>query len=55
MPNQFSPTRSHLRGWFINPFDPNVEQPFPTWAIFASIVPAFLLIILIFVELELAQ
>merc|ERR1719239_403259 len=45
VPTEFKPT-SDVRGWFINPFsDKN-----PTWVIFASVVPALLAVILIFLD-----
>uniref|UniRef100_A0A3B4AGP4 Anion exchange protein n=1 Tax=Periophthalmus magnuspinnatus TaxID=409849 RepID=A0A3B4AGP4_9GOBI len=41
------------RGWFISPFGD--KQPFPTWMMGASVVPALLVFILIFMETQITS
>ena len=48
MPDGLEPTDSEKRGWFINPM--GQEESLPIWAIFAAIIPALLVFILIFIE-----
>ncbi|XP_036065661.1 anion exchange protein 3 [Oryzias melastigma] len=48
VPSGFSVTSPDKRGWFISPFGD--KQPFPTWMMGASVVPALLVFILIFME-----
>ena len=48
MPDGLQPTDSDRRGWFINPM--GQEETLPVWAIFAAIIPAMLVFILIFIE-----
>ncbi|KAF4092902.1 hypothetical protein AMELA_G00026160 [Ameiurus melas] len=48
VPDGLSVTNPSARGWFINPM--GLSKPFPIWLIFASIVPALLVFILIFLE-----
>ena len=48
-----SPTRPDKRGWFINPM--GMKEQLPVWIIFASIIPAFLIFILLFMEVEITE
>ncbi|XP_058247510.1 anion exchange protein 3 isoform X3 [Hemibagrus wyckioides] len=50
VPSGFSVTSPDKRGWFINPFGD--KQAFPTWMMGASVVPALLVFILIFMETQ---
>uniref|UniRef100_A0A915KE79 Anion exchange protein n=1 Tax=Romanomermis culicivorax TaxID=13658 RepID=A0A915KE79_ROMCU len=52
IPDSFS-TTIPKRGWIIWPL--GVNKRFPIWAIFAALVPAFFVFILLFVELEITQ
>jgi hypothetical protein len=49
--NTYSPTQ-HRTTWFVSPFGTSAKQ-FPLWIIFASILPALLVFIVLFFELEL--
>ncbi|XP_028446767.1 anion exchange protein 3 isoform X1 [Perca flavescens] len=53
VPPGFSVTSPHKRGWFISPFGD--KRPFPTWMMGASIVPAILVFILIFMETQITS
>lgn len=53
MPPTFSTTDSAKRGWFINPM--GMYEPLPLWAIAAAAIPALLVYILIFVEIEITE
>ncbi|XP_062287314.1 anion exchange protein 3 [Scomber scombrus] len=53
VPSGFSVTSPDKRGWFINPFGD--KQPFPPWMMAASIVPALLVFILIFMETQITS
>ncbi|XP_061698662.1 anion exchange protein 3 [Syngnathoides biaculeatus] len=53
VPSGFSVTSPNKRGWFISPFGD--KQPFPTWMMGASIVPALLVFILIFMETQITS
>ncbi|XP_051997979.1 anion exchange protein 3-like [Xyrauchen texanus] len=50
VPSGFSVTSPDKRGWFISPFGD--KQPFPFWMMGASVVPALLVFILIFMETQ---
>ncbi|XP_060732830.1 anion exchange protein 3 isoform X2 [Tachysurus vachellii] len=50
VPSGFSVTSPDKRGWFINPLGD--KQAFPTWMMGASVVPALLVFILIFMETQ---
>ncbi|KAL2081547.1 hypothetical protein ACEWY4_023400 [Coilia grayii] len=50
VPSGFSVTSPDKRGWFISPFGD--KQPFPMWMMGASVVPALLVFILIFMETQ---
>ncbi|GAA6102274.1 anion exchange protein 3 isoform X2 [Tachysurus ichikawai] len=50
VPSGFSVTSPDKRGWFINPFGD--KQAFPAWMMGASVVPALLVFILIFMETQ---
>ncbi|KAK2839498.1 hypothetical protein Q5P01_013238 [Channa striata] len=53
VPSGFSVTSPEKRGWFINPFGD--KQPFPTWMMGASVIPALLVFILIFMETQITS
>nr|QTE04366.1 electrogenic Na+-HCO3- cotransporter 1 [Tridacna squamosa] len=46
VPDKFQPTRFKDRGWFINP----VSDKNPWWVAIAAVVPAFLALVLIFMD-----
>ncbi|KAG8566489.1 hypothetical protein GDO81_013274 [Engystomops pustulosus] len=48
LPKGISVSRPTDRGWFISPM--GLRNPFPIWMMFASVVPALLVFILIFME-----
>ena len=50
VPSGLSVTSPEKRGWFINPLGMN--DPFPIWMMAASILPALLVFILIFMETQ---
>lgn len=50
VPKGLEVTNSTARGWFINPMGKN--NSFPIWMMFASVVPALLVFILIFLETQ---
>ncbi|KAM5134906.1 band 3 anion transport protein isoform 2-T2 [Mantella aurantiaca] len=51
LPKGLSVSRPRDRGWFISPMGLNSStDPFPIWMMFASVVPALLVFILIFME-----
>ncbi|NXF56140.1 B3AT protein, partial [Oceanites oceanicus] len=50
VPKGLEVTNSSARGWFINPMGKN--NTFPIWMMFASVVPALLVFILIFLETQ---
>ncbi|KAM9368909.1 band 3 anion transport protein isoform 3-T3 [Phaethornis superciliosus] len=50
VPKGLEVTNSTARGWFINPM--GEKSPFPIWMMFASVVPALLVFILIFLETQ---
>uniref|UniRef100_A0A7N6FFV5 Anion exchange protein n=1 Tax=Anabas testudineus TaxID=64144 RepID=A0A7N6FFV5_ANATE len=53
VPSGFSVTSPEKRGWFISPFGD--KHPFPTWMMGASIIPALLVFILIFMETQITS
>lgn len=53
VPEGFTPSLPEYRGWIISPL--GIHQPFPTWLIFASILPAILLFILLFMEIQICE
>ncbi|KAM6955033.1 anion exchange protein 3 [Lycodopsis pacificus] len=53
VPSGFSVTSPDKRGWFISPFGD--KKHFPTWMMGASIVPAILVFILIFMETQITS
>lgn len=53
VPSGFSVTSPDKRSWFISPFGD--KQPFPTWMMGASVVPALLVFILIFMETQITS
>ncbi|KFP31131.1 Band 3 anion transport protein, partial [Colius striatus] len=50
VPKGLEVTNSSARGWFISPMGKNND--FPIWMMFASVVPAILVFILIFLETQ---
>ncbi|CAL8293782.1 unnamed protein product [Lota lota] len=50
VPSGFSVTSPEKRGWFINPL--GSLRPFPIWMMFACVLPALLVFILIFMETQ---
>lgn len=50
VPRGLEVTNSSARGWFINPM--GEKKTFPIWMMFASVVPALLVFILIFLETQ---
>ncbi|NXE84885.1 B3AT protein, partial [Cochlearius cochlearius] len=50
VPKGLSVTNASARGWFIHPL--GKDNSFPAWMMFASVVPAFLVFILIFLETQ---
>ncbi|KAJ8253106.1 hypothetical protein GJAV_G00209190 [Gymnothorax javanicus] len=53
VPSGFSVTSPDKRGWFISPFGD--KEPFPAWMMGASIIPALLVFILIFMETQITS
>uniref|UniRef100_A0A9J7XME7 Anion exchange protein n=2 Tax=Cyprinus carpio TaxID=7962 RepID=A0A9J7XME7_CYPCA len=50
VPSGFSVTSPDKRSWFVSPFGD--KQPFPVWMMGASVIPALLVFILIFMETQ---
>ncbi|NXH55906.1 B3AT protein, partial [Rhabdornis inornatus] len=50
VPKGLQVTNSSARGWFIQPM--GERAPFPIWMMFASVIPALLVFILIFLETQ---
>ncbi|NWX46742.1 B3AT protein, partial [Steatornis caripensis] len=50
VPKGLEVTNASARGWFINPM--GKDNTFPIWMMFASVVPALLVFILIFLETQ---
>ncbi|KAM4705255.1 anion exchange protein 2 [Rhinophrynus dorsalis] len=50
VPSGLKVTSPHKRGWVINPL--GSKDPFPIWMMFASVLPAILVYILIFMETQ---
>ncbi|OWK53150.1 Band 3 anion transport protein [Lonchura striata] len=50
VPRGLQVTNATARGWFIHPMGNNA--PFPIWMMFASVIPALLVFILIFLETQ---
>ncbi|KAM9306026.1 anion exchange protein 2 [Gastrophryne carolinensis] len=50
VPSGFKVTSPEKRGWVINPL--GSAEPFPVWMMFASVLPAILVYILIFMETQ---
>uniref|UniRef100_A0A4W5LLD2 Anion exchange protein n=1 Tax=Hucho hucho TaxID=62062 RepID=A0A4W5LLD2_9TELE len=53
VPSGFSVTSPDKRGWLISPFGD--KKPFPLWMMGASVVPALLVFILIFMETQITS
>jgi solute carrier family 4 anion exchanger 2 len=54
VPEGISVTDSTLRGWVI-PATGTVEHPLPVWAMFAAVIPALLLYLLLFMETHICE
>lgn len=50
----FSLTNSSLRTWIVNPMG-TAANPLPIWGIFASIIPAIFVGILVYAEVEIIE
>ncbi|NXE58017.1 B3AT protein, partial [Casuarius casuarius] len=50
VPKGLEVTNASARGWYISPM--GNQQPFPMWMMFASVIPAVLVFILIFLETQ---
>nr|XP_002736672.2 PREDICTED: anion exchange protein 2-like [Saccoglossus kowalevskii] len=48
VPDGITPTAPQKRGWFINPF--GLQTTIQTWVIFAALIPALLVFILLYME-----
>lgn len=53
VPVGLSPSRPEDRGWLIPPG--GTAQPIQTWVVFASVVPAMLIYILLFMETHICE
>ncbi|XP_035660515.1 anion exchange protein 2-like isoform X3 [Branchiostoma floridae] len=53
VPDGFTPTDPKLRGWIINPM--GKDKTIQVWAIFAAVIPAFLVYILLFIEIQITE
>ncbi|KAM8967226.1 anion exchange protein 2 [Pelodytes ibericus] len=53
VPSGFKVTSPEKRGWVINPL--GLDSPFPIWMMFASVLPAILVYILIFMETQITM
>jgi len=53
VPDGVSPTAPEKRSWLISPL--GLSQPLPIWLIFAAIVPAVLIFILLFMETQITR
>ncbi|XP_078620588.1 band 3 anion transport protein-like [Branchiostoma floridae x Branchiostoma japonicum] len=53
VPNGFTPTNTTLRGWIINPM--GKDKTIQVWANFAAVIPAFLVYILLFIEIQITE
>ncbi|XP_060535032.1 band 3 anion transport protein isoform X2 [Cylas formicarius] len=53
VPEGLSPSKPEMRGWLIPPF--GMEQPLQVWVMFAAIVPAMLVYILLFMETHICE
>lgn len=54
VPSKLQVSKPEARGWFIPPVTGG-ESPFPVWAMFAGILPALLLYVLLFMETSICQ
>lgn len=53
VPEGLTPSLPEYRGWLISPM--GLHRPMPVWLIFASILPAVLLFILLFMEIQICE
>ncbi|KAI8496604.1 Anion exchange protein 3 [Branchiostoma belcheri] len=53
VPDGFTPTDPKLRSWIINPM--GRDKTIQVWAIFAAVIPAFLVYILLFIEIQITE
>lgn len=51
--DSLSPTSKKRYGWFINPM--GSKNSIEVWMVFAAIIPAFLIFILLFMEIQLTE
>jgi len=54
IPDGIQVTNGSARGWLISPTG-SLEAPLPVWAMFAAIIPAILLYLLIFMETQICE
>ncbi|XP_026462200.1 anion exchange protein 2-like [Ctenocephalides felis] len=55
VPEGLSPSDPENRGWIIPLLGKDPENPFPVWAMFASVVPGVLVYILVFMETHISE
>lgn len=55
VPEGLSPSDPENRGWVIPLLGKDPENPFPVWAMFASVVPGVLVYILVFMETHISE
>lgn len=53
VPQGLSPSNIKIRGWFIPPS--GTESALPVWVMFAAVVPAMLVYILLFMETHICE
>lgn len=53
IPDGLSPSNPEERGWLIPPG--GTYQPFPIWVMFAAVIPAMLVYILLFMETHITE
>jgi len=53
VPDGVQPTAPYKRGWFVNPLGLKVNLP--AWTMFAAIIPALLVFILLFMEAQITR
>jgi hypothetical protein len=55
IPDRLTPTKSIREGWYISPFGNNYNQnkELPYWVPLAAAIPAFLIFVVLFFEVEL--
>ncbi|XP_025113828.1 band 3 anion transport protein-like isoform X2 [Pomacea canaliculata] len=53
VPSSITPTLPQERSWFINPM--GMRKQIEVWVVFATIIPAFLIFILLFMEVQITE